>query len=196
MATDRGNQFNEPDEDGQPQHAEVVPGWLQALLQKYHVQQGPLAGLQEAHFSAANATGFEGTPDDISDVLEDMAADAPKLQTGRLASSVDWGVAAESELPDESSASLADFWSNFEQPATEVSTSEPVENGETEDWLENLAPLADKAEYASPAAEPQAEGSDIFAEPDWLGELSNSSREPETPSPPQEDQPSISSRGS
>lgn len=204
MATYSGNPFNKSDDDqagrGRPPRSEndiveAVPAWLQVLLQKYKERQGPLAGIQSVYTpTSPQITSSEDEPGGITDVLEDIATDAPKPQTGRLASSVDWGVASEPE-PHEPPSAMDDLLASFEESTLEETSSEPTSESEEEDWLSGLVSPATQTgrkpdEQPSPANQPSSYPADALDEPDWLSELVETQSQMEPSSAPQEDQSS------
>jgi hypothetical protein len=157
---------------------EVSPPWLLNLLNKYGVSQGVLVGTADV-FIAPGGTETEfddDRPDDISDVLQDIAQDSPRPQTGRLASSVDWGPAGEAQsAPDDP---VDDVLSGF-QPEV----AEPVEDYNAEDWLSELAastsPKPSDEPGFTPPTLPGDEATNEFSDtPDWLSELSRASEAP------------------
>ncbi|RME43914.1 MAG: hypothetical protein D6796_12500, partial [Caldilineae bacterium] len=73
---------------------ETPPAWLIALLKKYGAEEEALAEaamyIPPPVLEEGEPFGEAPSPDDISDVLADIAA-APPTGADRLATSVDWG---------------------------------------------------------------------------------------------------------
>ena len=162
---------------------EATPPWLQALLRKYGEREGPLSGLQIVYDDVPPSPDLDLTrkgTGDISDVLDDLATDAPKPQTGRLASSVDWGVTTETE-PSTSTSAVDDLLATYQEPQLESDApsdpSPPSSSDERPDDLETMPP--DLATPDTPADQPSA--METFEVPDWLNELAGSEAEAESP---------------
>ncbi|MEM7028374.1 MAG: hypothetical protein AAF629_02190 [Chloroflexota bacterium] len=157
MAIQPNDQSDNGDQ-GSTRLQEIVPEWLQSLLHKYEENQGPIVGLSNTFVPAgSDLTDLHDDGDaDISDVLGDIATEPPQLQTGKLASSVDWGAAPPTE-PAPTTA-MNDLLESFGEP--EQGDSEESDQSVEDFDFDNIASEAE----VSPA--PSFDEVDLFSEAD------------------------------
>jgi hypothetical protein len=161
---------------------EIMPDWLELLLAKYGEEASLLAGIKVRRPSGAQAEDSE-----VAILLDQIAADAEEEPASdKLATSVDWGEAAQPE-EEEGKEETADW---FDRAAQSVTPPPEIPDQEIPDWLGEISTPGPRAETGE-QPETRAEGEEV---PDWLQELSSPSvpsstpqaEEPEAASPEEE----------
>lgn len=148
---------------------DMTPRWLISLLRKYGEDDAILMGEQiRPHISFEEDSDFfqaETVVPGMTDVLDEIAANAPTVPSDRLASSIEWGNAPDEEPePPVTSSAMDDLLASFgdseldEAPAVLPEPDE--ESPEPEDWGLPELPAVETPE--------QPVASDI---PAWLDEF-------------------------
>jgi hypothetical protein len=154
---------------------EIMPDWLELLLAKYGEEASMLAGVKGRHPGGAPVADSE-----VAILLDQMAAGVEgEPASDKLATSVDWGEAAQSK-EEEQEEETADWFDRTAQSVTPPPEIPPDQ--ETPDWLSEISTSSLGVEIG---AEPEtlAEEEEV---PDWLQELSTS---PAPSSAPQAEEP-------